>query len=78
MRGGRQSNQCVHLFDWRLNTCVQLSQVFERLGAIEERMGGSGPTLLRTHPLSAARVTAIEAYLPKVRLQRKYDCMTHI
>lgn len=38
-----------------------------RLGAMEKKMGdGNIPALLRTHPMSDARVEAIEAHEPEV------------
>jgi hypothetical protein len=53
-------------------------QVFTRIGAIEKQAGGGVPTLLRTHPMSDARVTAIEAHESEVRCCSDLGTRVHV
>jgi predicted Zn-dependent protease len=52
------------------------ASVFEKLGAVERAAGGAAmPKLLRTHPLSDARVAAIRRHLPAAeRLAEAAGC----
>ena len=59
-------NHCSSQPDGLSPPCLLPPQVFTRIGAIEKQAGGGVPTLLRTHPMSDARVTAIEAHEPEV------------